>query len=88
LRRLTVVRPWVSYDGSSPLPRLLRRAERDGAAVVLVTRSAASTSHAEAINAVASSSRGTVFINERLHVKLYLCQEHGGPDSPSSARPT
>jgi hypothetical protein len=79
VRRLTVVSPWVSYDDSSPLPRLLRRAEHDGAAVILVTRSATSDSHAEAISAVANSSRGTVFINERLHAKLYVCQEHGGP---------
>jgi hypothetical protein len=79
LRRLTVVSPWVSYDDSSPLLRLLRRAEHDGAAVVLVTRPATCESHAEAIQAVASSSRGRVFINERLHAKLYVCQEHGSP---------
>lgn len=79
VRRLTLVSPWISYGDDRPLARLLWRAEHDEAAVVLVTRPATSESHAAAIAAVESSPRGSVFINERLHAKLYVCQEHGAP---------
>jgi hypothetical protein len=78
VRRLTVVSPWVSYSEESALPRLLRRSENDAAAFVLVTRAATCESHADAIDAITRSSRGTVFLNERLHAKLFVCQEHGG----------
>jgi phosphatidylserine/phosphatidylglycerophosphate/cardiolipin synthase-like enzyme len=79
LRRLTIVSPWISYGEDFPLARLLQRAERDHAAVVLVTRPPTTESHAAAVEAVEANSRGRVFLNERLHAKLYVCQEHGAP---------
>ena len=79
LQRLTLVTPWISYVDGGPLSRLLRRAARDDAAVVLVTRSARAGSHAAAIDAVRGCRGGSVLVNPRLHAKLYVCEEVGGP---------
>lgn len=79
VHRLTIVSPWVTHDGSGGvLARLLERAERDSASVVLVTRPDATVSHTAAVSAVEGATRGRVLLNDRLHAKLYICELGSG----------
>lgn len=75
VQRLTIVSPWVTHP---VLERLLERADRDGALVLLVTRPGVSPSHVAAISAVELAAGGRVLLNRRLHAKLYICEEAAG----------
>ena len=76
VHQLTIVSPWVTHGGV--LARLLERADRDGAPVVLVTRPGATASHLAAVGAVQEAARGRVLLNDRLHAKLYICELEAG----------
>lgn len=79
-RRLTLVSPWVSADGSRPvtLRRLVEHADAHGSSIVLLTRPPSSEAHAQAVQAVCRARRGHVHFNPRLHAKLYVCESDVG----------
>jgi phosphatidylserine/phosphatidylglycerophosphate/cardiolipin synthase-like enzyme len=78
LRRVTIVSPWISDKAGADLfERVLRRVVRDDATLVLVTRPSSSADHSSAISRVENLKRGRVFLNHRLHAKLYLCEQEG-----------
>lgn len=60
------------------LGRLVERAERHGASVILVTRPPQIDAHEEAIELVLRSSRGVVHLVPGLHAKLYVCEPRLG----------
>lgn len=80
VRRITVVSPWLSHEpgSSDAVTCLLERAGRDDAAIIVVTRPSINEAHQAAIDAVRLYRRGSVFLNARLHAKLYVCEEGQG----------
>lgn len=79
-RRLTIVSPWINdeCDRIVTLAALLRHAERHGAAVVLITRPPTTEPHERAVQLVRSTERSHVYLNPRLHAKLYICESGRG----------
>lgn len=76
LQRITIVSPWISdLNGRErSLGDVIGHAEVHDAAVVLITRPAQSEAHALAVARVETMARGTVYLNPRLHAKLYVCE--------------
>ncbi len=90
--RVTIVSPWVSDDPRRlvTLHTLVRHAVRHDAAIVLVTRPAASEAHQAAIELVQEAGKSRVYLNPRLHAKLYVCESRrsGGLAVVGSANST
>jgi hypothetical protein len=80
VRRLTIVSPWLCPDGPRPftLRKLIERVDRQGGAVVLVTRPSVGSAHEEAIALVRAAERGTIYLNPSLHAKIFVCETGGG----------
>lgn len=80
-RRITIVSPWISdgCDRIVTLAALVRHAVRRRASIVVVTRHPASETHLRALELISSAPRSSVYFNDRLHAKLYICESgHGG----------
>jgi hypothetical protein len=79
-RRICVVSPWVCDRDIrvASLGRLAEHAAAHGAALVLVTRPPTSDHHQAAIELIRQLPGGRVFLNPRLHGKLYVCESGKG----------
>lgn len=79
-RRLTIVSPWINddCDRQVTLAALIRHAEVHRAAVVVITRPPASGPHKRALELVRTASRSRIYLNPRLHAKLYVCESAQG----------
>lgn len=78
--RVTIVSPWLAADSDErrvSFRRLVGRVDRCGGTVVLVTRPPSSPGHAEAIECVADTRHGTIYLNSTLHAKLFVCETRG-----------
>ena len=77
--RVTIVSPWLSDEGSAPcLTTLLGHAQRHAATIVLLTRPPSSEPHRRAVDRVREMSSTRVYLNPRLHAKLYVCENAAG----------
>ena len=77
--RITIVSPWLSDESSGPgLRALIAHAQHHAATIVLLTRPPASEPHRRAVTHVHDAPGACVYLNARLHAKLYVCESAAG----------
>jgi hypothetical protein len=76
--RLCLVSPWLTETDHDRLKTLVRHATRHSAEIVVVTRPTAATASLRALEAIHRTSKLRILTNERLHAKLYVCEESDG----------
>lgn len=77
-KQICLVSPWLAEKEHDRLGRLLGHARRHRAAVTIVTRPSAVASGLALASLLGRESAVRVLVNDQLHAKLYVCQEHDG----------
>jgi hypothetical protein len=79
-RRIILVSPWLSEGTGAyaPITSLIEHTVRHDAGLVLVSRPPANDSHATIVSKVRQVAHARVYLNPRLHAKLYICESRRG----------